>query len=134
MEDLERMNTPSINEIINDNSNNERSKIENDEQKEEGKLDNNIVTKDPFERLEEFVNKINKREKLQIEDFNLYHKIKKCNEISPLMIFILEKSIDKYNGNLSNNEIKDTEINNNKIEDTGFGYFPGITSNEITNK
>ena len=133
MEDLERMNTPSTNEIIQDNSNNESNIIVIDEQKEEGKLDNNVVKKDSFEYLEEFVNKINNGEKLQIEDFNLYHKIKKCNEISPLMIFILEKSIDKYNGKLSNNEIKDTEIENNKIEDTGFGYFPGITREEIDN-
>ena len=133
MEDLERMNTPSQNEIIKDNSNNESNIIVIDEQKEEGKLDNNVVAKYPFEYLEEFVNKINNGEKLQIEDFNLYHKIKRCNEISPLMIFILEKSIDKYNGNLSNNKIKDTELKNNKIEDTGFGYFPGITSEEIDN-
>ena len=100
MEDLERMNTPSTNEIIQDNSNNESNIIVIDEQKEEGKLDNNVVKKDSFEYLEEFVNKIKNGEKLQIEDFNLYHKIKKCNEISPLMIFILEKSIDKYNGKI----------------------------------
>ena len=39
------------------------------------------------------------------------------------MLFILEKSIKKYNGDLSNNG----------IEDTVFGYFPGITDSEIKN-
>ena len=39
------------------------------------------------------------------------------------MLFILEKSIKKYNGDLSNNG----------IEDTGFGYFTGITGSEIKN-
>ena len=46
MADLERMNVPSTNEIINENTNNESNIIDIDEQKkEEGKLDNYINTK-----------------------------------------------------------------------------------------
>ena len=125
MEDLERMNAQRTNEIIDENPNNENNIIDIDAQKkQEGKLDNYTKTKKiPFEYLEEFINKVNNKEKIQIEDFYLYNKIKKCNEISPLMLFILEKSVKKYNGDLSNNG----------IEDTGFGYFPGITDSEIKN-
>ena len=53
MADLERMNVPSTNEIINENTNNENNIIDIDEQKkEEGKLDNYINTKKiPFENF-----------------------------------------------------------------------------------
>ena len=53
-----------------------------------------------------------------MEDFNLYKKIRNNNQILPLMIFILENSVEKY----SNNSI------DNGIEKVGFEKFPGITN------
>ena len=56
---------------------------------------------------------------VDITDFYLYKKIKVNNQISPLMIFILENAINKFN--------KICEINIG-FENAGFGYFPGITN------
>ncbi len=84
MADLERMNAPSTNEIINENTNNENSIIDIDEQKnEEWKLVNYINRKKFHLKIfEEFINKVNNEEKIQIEGFYLYNKIKNWNEIS----------------------------------------------------
>jgi hypothetical protein len=74
-------------------------------------------------KLKNFIKKIDQKNKITEEDFNLYIKIKKENKISPLMLYILEKAIEKYNNN---------SINNN-IEKVGFGKFPGITSSREKN-
>ena len=93
--------------------------------KKEGTEDNKsqieIQNNDGLEQLiSQFKINVNKKEKVNIEHFNLYQKIKKTNEISPLMIYILENSIIKYN---------DKKINNG-IEDVGFGNIPLITNKE----
>ena len=89
------------------------------ERKEDNKIQNNnneIIN--PENLIHQF--KININKKVNIQDFNLYQKIKNVNEISPLMIYILENSIGKFN----NKKI------NNGIEDVGFGYIPLITNKE----
>jgi len=70
------------------------------------------------DKVKKFIEKIKDKKQIELSDFNLYNKIKKENTISPLMVFILEKAIEKYN----NNEIE------NQIEKVGFGEFPGITN------
>ena len=69
-----------------------------------------------------FKDKIKDGREVDITDFYLYKKIKINNQISPLMIFILENAINKFN--------KICEINIG-FENAGFGYFPGITNQEI---
>ena len=58
------------------------------------------------------------KERLNLKIFKLFHKIYIDNQISPLMIFILENAIAKYNGNSIDNE----------LENIGFGKFPGINN------
>ena len=70
------------------------------------------------EKVRKFIEKIGKKEDVVFEDFFLFKKILIDNQISPLMIYILENAIDKYN---------DSSIDNG-IEKTGFGSFPGITN------
>ena len=78
-------------------------------------IDYNFISK---EEVEKFIQKIKNKEKVELDDFNLYKKIHIDNQISPLMIFILENAIEKYN----NNSI------DNGIEKVGFEKFPGITN------
>ena len=73
--------------------------------------------------MKEFIDKINNKKNIEIFDFNIYKTIKTDNKISPLIIYILEKAIDKYN----NNSI------NNGIETAGIGYISGVTSDEKDN-
>lgn len=40
-------------------------------------------------KLKNFIKKIDQKNKITEEDFNLYIKIKKENKISPLMLYIL---------------------------------------------
>ena len=76
------------------------------------------------EVIDEFIKNVNSKKEVKIEHFNIYKRIKKENHISPLMIFILEKAIDKYNNKLEN------DIG---LENVGFGYFPGINNQEKDN-
>lgn len=80
-----------------------------------------------FPECEDFneFKRIVKLKKVKLEHFNIYKKIKKENSISPLMIFILEKAIDKYNNMTDGNDIG--------LETVGFGYFPGISNQEKEN-
>ena len=77
------------------------------------------------EDIDEFINNVNLKKEDKIEHFNIFKKIKKENHISPLMKFILEKAIDKFN-----NKIVGTDIG---LENVGFGYFPGINNKEKEN-
>ena len=94
------------------------------DEEEEKEMDNNnttnIISDDDIIK---FINKVKNKNEIKIEDFNLYHKIQKNNEISPLMLYILQESIKKYN---------DFSVNNGII-DTGFAQFPGLTDKEIEN-
>ena len=81
----------------------------------ENQIDYNFISK---EEVAKFIQKIKNKEKVELDDFNLYKKIRIDNQISPLMIFILENAIEKYN----NNSI------DNGIEKVGFEKFPGITN------
>ena len=77
------------------------------------------------EDVKKFFENIESKKEIDIKDFNLYKKIKKDNLISPLMIFILQNAIDKYN-----NKIEEVCEG---FEGTGFGQFPGISNKEIEN-
>ena len=68
-----------------------------------------------------FKDKIKNGGEVDITDFYLYKKIKINNQISPLIIFILENAINKFN--------KKGDINTG-FENAGFGYFPVITNQE----
>lgn len=71
------------------------------EQEQYGIEENN---KDLSECIDFYVFKsLAKLKKVKLEHFNLYKKIKMENSISPLMIFILEKDIDKYNNKIVGN-------------------------------
>ena len=94
-----------------------------DEEEEKEMYINNITNTISDEDIIKFIYKVENKNEIKIEDFNLYHKIKKNNEISPLMLYILQESIKKYN---------DFSVNNGII-DTGFAQFPGLTDKEIEN-
>ena len=108
-----------MNSVV-DNALQNEGKEDNQSQNEVQNNDNEVS---PEKLIIQFKIIINKKEKVNIQDFNLYQKIKKTNEISPLMIYILENSISKYN----NKKI------NNGIEDVGFGNIPLITNKEKDN-
>ena len=112
MDELERMN---IDTTVNINccNNIEKKCIQN--------LDND--NEDTYEKVKKFIDKTKTHEKIEIFDFNLYKKIKNDNQISPIMIYILERAIDKYN---------DDSIDNG-IERVGTGFIPGITSEDKSN-
>ena len=107
-EKQEQNNNDVIKELIEDTKN-------------ENKLNN--IKRISQEDIIKFIDKVNNKKKIELEDFNLYNQIKKNNQISPLIEYILENAIDKYNNNNIDNE----------IEDTGFGYYPGISSSEKDN-
>lgn len=114
MEDLERMNIE-----ININNNNN----ENEDTEKKNQIINETEDFILCEKVKEFKGRINNNQKIDIFDFNLYKKIKNDNQISPLMIYILEMAIEKYNNDLSENG----------IEKVGIGYIIGITFEEIKN-
>ena len=112
MEDLERLNSEiNINFNMNENEDNQSNNviIQN----------NNLIS---YEKVEEFIDRIDNNGKIEITDFNLFIKIKKDNFISPLMIYILENAIDKYNNK-----------SNNGIENVGIGYIAKVSSTEKGN-
>ena len=108
MEDLERLNNViNTNFSMNENTDNQNNNI--------------IITKDDnlvtYEKINEFINRINNNGKIEISDFNLFIKIKKDNLISPLMIYILENAIEKNND----------KFIDNGIENAGTGYIARVT-------
>ena len=112
-----------------DNSNKNKILLDT-EKREEGSVQeesnaNNqdeIVTdkhkKAMYEQVEKFINKVKNKELISLEDFYLFKKIKTSNEISPLMIFILQNAINKYN--------KKFDEVDPEFGDVDFGDFPGI--------
>ena len=108
MEDLERMN--ELNKEVNISI-------------QEKNVDINSVDIITEEKITEYINKIKNNGKIELKDFNIYNKIKKNNQISPLMIYILQNAIEKYNDNKKDNG----------IEGVGFGYYPGITDKSREN-
>ena len=64
------------------------------------------------------INKVKDKRLIFLEDFHLFKKIKTNNEISPLMIFILQNAINKYN--------KKFDEVDPEFGDVDFGDFPGI--------
>jgi len=93
-------------------------------EQEQHEIEENNKDLPEYTDFEEF-KRIVKLRKVKLEHFNLYKKIKRENSISPLMIFILEKAIDKYNNEITGNDIG--------LENVGFGYFPGISNQEKEN-
>ena len=106
-----------MNSVV-DNALQNEGKEDNKIQNEFQNNNNEIIS--PENLIHQFKININKKVNINIQDFHLYQKIKNDNEISPLMIYILENSICKYN----NKKI------NNGIEDVGFGNIPLITNKE----
>jgi hypothetical protein len=98
---------------------------EKKEKANEIKIESNNYTENYVIKLkvDEFIKKIENKEVIKFEDFHLYQKIKVNNQISPLMIFILEKAIEKYNNHLIDNG----------IEEVGFEKFPGLTDKRRAN-
>ena len=114
MEDLERLNNEiNTNFNMNENTDNQNN--------------NNIITKidnlGSYEKIEEFIDRINNNGKIEISDFNLFIKIKKDNLISPLMIYILENAIVKCNNKLIDNG----------IDDVGTGYIAPVSYTDKEN-
>ena len=86
------------------------------------------ITNITDEDVKTFIENLKKENKIKLEDFNIYKQIKTDNKISPLIIYILEKAIDVYNKNTN-----EEEIIKYGFKDVGFGYYPGVTQNEIDN-
>ena len=93
------------------------------------KNQNEIVANKPkkvvYEPLEKFINKAKKKELISLEDFYLFKKIKTTNEISPLMTFILQNAINKFN--------KKFDEVDSEFGDVDFGDFPGIKNKDKEN-
>ena len=79
---------------------------------------NNEITMD--EDMKQFLDNLSKGNGIKFEDFNIYNKIKTDNTISPLIIYILEKTIEVFNQKLNMEEIKKYGF-----EKVGFGEYPG---------
>ncbi len=99
------------------------NELNQDYEEKKKELDFEYIITD--EDVKKFFENIESKKKIDIKDFNLYKKIKKDNLISPLMIFILQNAINKYNNKLE--EVCEG------FEGTGFGQFPGISNKEIEN-
>lgn len=87
---------------------------------------NNEITMD--EDMKQFLDNLSKGNGIKFEDFNIYNKIKTDNTISPLIIYILEKTIEVFNQKLNMEEIKKYGF-----EKVGFGEYPGLSTTEKEN-
>ena len=125
--DKNTIDNPNKNGIIIDSQKKEEEGSVQEEYhvNEQNKIADKEVKKNRHPLIDNFINRVENKNPIYLEDFNLYKNIKTNNEISPLMIFILENAINKYNNNLDQVDAE--------FENVGFGDFPGIKVKERDN-
>ena len=57
------------------------------------------------EAIKNFINNLSNDNNIKFEDFNIYNNIRTDQQISPLIVYILEKAIEVFNQKLNKEEI-----------------------------